>query len=120
MRTHVGHLSRGVAIYGAGDALIQLVNLLLVAVYVKGGYLGPVDYGALAVILSIETFTKVVSRLGLDGAYMRAYHDRTDNGTLARLTSTLLFSVLGFNAVLAITAIGISSWLARTRIAGAT
>ena len=112
MRTHVGHLSRGVAIYGAGDALLQLVNLLLIPVYVKGGYLGPVDYGALAVILSIETFTKVISRLGLDGAYMRAYHDRTDNGTLRRLTSTLLFSVLGFNAVLAVTAIGASPWLA--------
>ena len=112
MRTHVGHLSRGVAIYGTGDALIQLVNLLLIPVYVKGGYLGLVDYGALAVILSIETFTRVVSRLGLDGAYMRAYHDRTDNGTLRRLTSTLLFSVLGFNGVLAVAAIGVSSWLA--------
>ncbi len=112
MRTHVGHLSKGVAIYGTGDALIQVVNLLLVAVYVKGGYLGPVDYGALAVILSIETFTRVVSRLGLDGAFMRAYHDRSNDGTLPRLTSTLLYTVLGFNAVLAALAIGASQWIA--------
>jgi O-antigen/teichoic acid export membrane protein len=112
VRTHVGHLSKGVAIYGTGDALIQLVNLLLVAVYVKGGYLGPVDYGALAVIISIETFTRVVSRLGLDGAYMRAYHDRAEDGTLPRLTSTLLYAVLGFNAALAAIAIAGSAWLA--------
>ena len=39
MRESVGHLSKGVAIYGAGDAAIQVVKLLLLAVYVKGGYL---------------------------------------------------------------------------------
>lgn len=112
MRTHVGHLTKGVAIYGTGDALIQVVNVLLVPVYVKGGYLGPVDYGALAVILSIETFTKVISRLGVDGAYMREYHDRMANGTLTRLTSTLLLAVLGFNGVLAAVGIAVSWSLA--------
>ena len=88
MRTQVGHLSKGVAIYGAGDAAMQVINLLLVPVYVKGGFLGPVDYGALGVIVGVETFAKVISRFGLDGAYMRAYHDRADAGTLPRLTST--------------------------------
>lgn len=118
MRTHVGHLSKGIAIYGAGDALIQVVNLLLVAVYVKGGYLGPVDYGALGVIVAIETFAKVISRFGLDGAYMRAYHDRTDTGTLPRLTSTLLFFVLAVNAAMALVAITGSSWLAGRLLEG--
>jgi O-antigen/teichoic acid export membrane protein len=112
VRTHVGHLSKGVAIYGAGDALIQVVNLLLIAVYVKGGYLGLVDYGALGVIVAIETFAKVISRFGLDGAYMRAYHDRSEAGTLARLTSTLLYFVLAVNAVVAVAAIAGSSWIA--------
>ena len=118
MRTHVGHLSRGVAIYGAGDAAIQVVNLLLVAVYVKGGYLGAVDYGALGVIIAIETFAKVLSRLGLDGAYMRAYHDRVDAGTLPRLTSTLLFFLLAVNAAMAVAAITGSSWLAGRLLEG--
>ena len=33
MRKSVGHLSKGVAIYGAGDAAMQVVKLLLLAVY---------------------------------------------------------------------------------------
>lgn len=118
MRTHVGHLSRGVAIYGAGDAAIQIVNLLLLAVYVKGGYLGPVDYGALGVIIAIETFAKVLSRFGLDGAYMRAYHDRIDDGTLPRLTSTVLFFLLVVNAAMAVAAITGSSWLSGRLLEG--
>ena len=118
MRTHVGHLSKGVAIYGAGDAAIQVVNLLLIPVYVKGGFLGPVDYGALGVIVGIETFAKIISRFGLDGAYMRAYHDREDAGTLPRLTSTLLFFVLGTNAVMALLAISASPWLSRGLLDG--
>jgi hypothetical protein len=48
VRDSVRHLSKGVAIYGAGDAISQVVNLLLVSVYVKGGYLQKEDFGALA------------------------------------------------------------------------
>ena len=49
---------------------------LLLAVYVKGGFLTTVDYGALALIGAIEAFAKVISRWGLDGAFMRYYHER--------------------------------------------
>lgn len=92
MRDRVRHLSTGVAIYGAGDAAIQIVNFLLLAVYVKGGFLRDVDYGALAVILAIEAFAKVVSRWGLDGAFMRYFHERGD--ALPRMASTILGFIL--------------------------
>ena len=108
MRKHVGYLTKGVAIYGAGDAAIQIVNLLLLAVYVRGGFLGAADYGALASLIAVETLAKVLSRFGLDGAFMRFYHDRTGDGTLARLTSTLVFFLLAVNAAIAVAAIALA------------
>jgi O-antigen/teichoic acid export membrane protein len=111
VRTRVRHLTKGVAIYGAGDAAIQVVNLLLVAVYVQGGFLGAADYGALGLIIAVETFTKVVSRFGLDGSFMRMYHDRSADGTLGRLTSTLVYFLLAVNGVLSVAAILSAPWI---------
>lgn len=100
MRERLKHLTTGVAIYGAGDVAIQLVNFALLAVYVKGGFLTNVDFGALALVGALEGFAKVVSRWGLDGAFMRYYHDRAERtDELARLASTILWFVLGANTV---------------------
>lgn len=100
MRDSVKHLSKGVAIYGAGDAAIQVVKILLVAVYVKGGYLVKADYGALALIGGFEAVLKVVSRWGLDGAFMRFFHDRDEHGTLPRLTSTIVWFTLAVDSLI--------------------
>jgi O-antigen/teichoic acid export membrane protein len=99
VRKSVGHLSKGVAIYGAGDAAMQVVKLLLLAVYVKGGHLIEDDYGALATIVAIEMLAKLVSRWGLDGAFMRYYHDRPAGGPLERLTSTIVWFTLAADLV---------------------
>jgi O-antigen/teichoic acid export membrane protein len=92
VRDYVRKLGTGVAIYGAGDAAIHVVNFGLLAVYVKGGFLTRTDYGALAIILAIEAFARVISRWGLDGAFMRYYHDRGDG--LPRLASTIIWFLL--------------------------
>ena len=84
MRDRLKHLTKGVAIYGAGDAAISVVNFLLLAVYVKRGFLTAVDYGALATLGSLEAFIKVVNRWGLDGAFMRFYHEREDGAPRQR------------------------------------
>lgn len=97
MRERLKHLTTGVAIYGAGDAAIQIVNVALLAVYVKGGFLTAVDYGALAIIVALEAFAKVTSRLGLDGAFMRYYHDRGEQ--LPQLASTIVWFLLAVNVV---------------------
>ena len=54
MRDHVRQLSAGVAIYGAGDAAISVVNFLLLPAYIR--FLTRDDYGALLILISIETF----------------------------------------------------------------
>lgn len=97
MRERLKHLTTGVAIYGAGDAAIQIVNVTLLAVYVKGGFLTTLDYGALAMIGAIEAFAKVLSRLGLDGSFMRYFHERGDR--LPRMASTIAWFLLACNVV---------------------
>ena len=109
MRDRVKQLTTGVAIYGAGDAAIQVVNLALLAVYVKGGFLSTVDYGALALIGALEAFMKVASRLGLDGAFMRYYHERGD--LLPRMASTIIWFLLAANVLLFGAAAGLSGLL---------
>ena len=111
MRESVRHLSKGVAIYGAGDAAIQVVNLLLLAVYVKGDYLSSSDYGALALVLAVEMMAKVVARWGLDGAFMRFYHERPAGGPLEQLTSTIVWFTFAADAIVFGGLLVASGWL---------
>jgi O-antigen/teichoic acid export membrane protein len=110
VREKLGHLGKGVAIYGAGDAAVNVVNFLLLAVYVKFGYLDTNDYGAIALITAFEAIAKIVSRLGLDGAFMRHYHDRTAGGPLERMTSTIVWFLLGVNILVFAPALALSGW----------
>ena len=111
MREKLGHLGKGVAIYGAGDAAVNVVNFLLLAVYVKFGYLDTNDYGAIAVITAFEGIAKIVSRVGLDGAFMRHYHDRPTGGPLERMTSTIVWFLVAVNIVLFAPALALSGWV---------
>ncbi len=112
VRTHARTLATGVAIYGAGDAAVTVVNFLLLPVYVRT--LSPRDYGALLILISIETFVKIVNRWGLDGAFMRYYPDRADGEPRQRLTSTLALFLLGVDGVLLAAALAGSSSVAST------
>ena len=112
MRERLRHLSTGVAIYGAGDVAVAVVGLLLIPVYIRGGYLVATDYGALAVLVALETFLKVIFRWGLDGAFMRSYHDREDGRAQQRLASTILWFMLASDAVLLTALLASSDWLA--------
>jgi len=106
------HLGKGVVIYGAGDAAIQVVNLMLLPIYVKYDILTAVDYGALALILSVETFAKVLTRWGLDGAFMRFYFDRDEGEPRRRMTGTIVWFMTLANGVLLIPALAGANWLA--------
>lgn len=99
------------AIYGAGDAAMQIVNLLLLAVYVKYDYLIEEDYGAIALIIAVEMVAKVVSRWGLDGAFMRFFHESPTGGPLERLTSTIVWFTLGADVIVFAAALAASGWI---------
>jgi O-antigen/teichoic acid export membrane protein len=109
VRDRIRRLSTGVAIYGAGDAAVQLVNFALLPVYVKFGFLTGVDYGALAVIAALEAFARVLSRLGLDGAFMRYFHDGGD--ALPRFASTLIWFLLAVDLVWLSAGLAASGWI---------
>ena len=112
MRGPAKHLTTGVAIYGAGEAITTVVNFLLLGVYVKYDILTPVDYGALALILAAETFAKVMSRWGLDGAFMRFYHDREEGPARRRMTSSIVWFMVVANGTLTAAALAASPWIA--------
>jgi O-antigen/teichoic acid export membrane protein len=98
-------------VYGAGDAAFQVVNLLLLPVYVKLGFLNEHDYGALALILAVEGVAKIVSRCGLDGAFMRYFHDRPAGGALETMTSTIVWFLVAVNAVVFGGLFAASGWI---------
>ncbi len=100
MRERLRHLSRGVAIYGAGDAAVTLVNFFLLPIYVRFAFLTAADFGALALIGSLEAFAKVINRWGLDGAFMRYYHEREEGPARQRMASTIVWFMLLANGVI--------------------
>jgi O-antigen/teichoic acid export membrane protein len=112
LRDRLKHLTKGVAIYGAGDAAISIVNFLLLPVYVKFSFLTAADYGALATLGSVEAFAKVLNRWGLDGAFMRFYHEREPGAARQRMASTILWFLLAADGVLLALALLISGRLA--------
>lgn len=111
MRDTIKHLSKGVAIYGAGDAAIQVVKILLLAVYVKREFLVEADYGALGLIGAIEMVARIVSRWGLDGAFMRYFHERPTGGSIERLTSTIVWFILAADIAVFGAAFAASGWI---------
>ena len=94
----IRELSKNLAIYGLGDVAIQIVNFLLLRVYVH--YLTPADYGILALLGSVEAIAKLFFRWGLDGSFMRFWYDCEDGGARQRLSSTIFFFLLGLNGLL--------------------
>jgi O-antigen/teichoic acid export membrane protein len=99
VRAPAKDLTKGVAIYGAGDAIIAVVNFFLLGVYVKFEILTAADYGALALILAAETFAKIATRWGLDGAFMRFYYERAEGQERRRMASTIVWFLLAANIV---------------------
>ena len=99
----IRELSKNLAIYGLGDVAIQLVNFLLLRVYVE--YLTKEDYGVLALLGSVEAITKLFFRWGVDGSFMRLWYDYPDERGRQRLSSTLFIFLLVLNGVLLVGAV---------------
>lgn len=99
MRKPLGALTKDVAIYGAGDIAVTAMGYLLLPLYLR--VLTPADYGALALLLVVETVSKILFRFGLDGAFMRYYLDCEDAAARRRLGSTLVWFLAAAGGALA-------------------
>lgn len=98
MRQKISELSRNLAIYGLGDVAISVLNFLLLPIYVL--YLSPEDYGALALLGSVEVIAKIFFRWGLDGSFMRFFYDYDDPAQRQRMASSIFLFLLVVNGVL--------------------
>jgi O-antigen/teichoic acid export membrane protein len=106
----IRELTKNLAIYGLGDVATQVVNFLLLGVYVQ--YLSQEDYGVLALLGSVEAITKLFFRWGVDGSFMRFWYDCGDDRARQRLASTLFFFLLAVNGVLLAAAVPFAPVLA--------
>jgi O-antigen/teichoic acid export membrane protein len=77
--------------YGTADVLPRVVDLALLPLYTT--FLTPSDYGALALLLLLSTFLKILFRLGLDSGFLRIHYDLKDEASQKRFAgTTALFS----------------------------
>ena len=111
-------LSKNLAIYGLGDVAISVINLLLLPVYVR--FLSPGDYGALALLGTVEVIAKIVFRMGLDGSFMRFFYDYQEAAARRRLASTIFFFLLAANGLLLAGSLLLSPVLSRALFDGTT
>jgi len=109
------HLTKGVAIYGAGDAILQVVNFFLLGIYVHYNLLTTADFGALGALTAVEAFIKVINRWGLDGAFMRFYLERDAGEPRRRMASSIALFLIGANSLLLALGLVGASWLANVR-----
>ena len=88
MFNNVRRISRQLFAYGTADVFVLAVSFLLLPIYTR--VLSPREYGALALLLVLEAFLKIVNRWGLDAAFLRLYYEepspeqrKTLGGTIA-------------------------------------
>jgi O-antigen/teichoic acid export membrane protein len=113
VRKTLGSLTKDVAIYGAGDIAVTAVSYLLLPFYLD--VLSHSDYGALAMLLVVETVSKILFRFGLDGAFMRYYLDCETDAQRRELGGTLcVFLVVASGALMLLGQVAagpVAAWL---------
>src|SRR5687768_15102862 len=83
MFNNVRRISRQLFAYGTADVLALAISFLLLPIYTR--VLSPREYGALGLLLVFEAVLKIISRWGLDAAFLRFYfeHPEEERKTLA-------------------------------------
>jgi O-antigen/teichoic acid export membrane protein len=94
---------------------VSAISFLLLPIYIR--HLSTQDYGALALLIAVEAVSKIAFRWGLDGAFMRYYHD-PPGGDVQRLASTLFLFLGGASGVLLAAALVSSHRLAQHLFGG--
>jgi O-antigen/teichoic acid export membrane protein len=90
-------LARNLAIYGLGDVATNIVSFLLLPLYVH--FLTPADYGAIALLYSVEVVAKILFRWGIDASFMRFWYDCETDRDRQRLASTVFWFLFVANGL---------------------
>jgi O-antigen/teichoic acid export membrane protein len=106
-------LFKNLVVYGLGDAANSIVGMLLLPLYLN--YLTIDNFGALAMLGTVEVVTKLTFRWGVDGSFMRLYYDCETQTERQRLASTIFWFLAAVNGTLLIVALAalpfVSIWL---------
>ena len=92
MFNNVRRISRQLFAYGTADVLVLAISFLLLPIYTR--VLSPREYGALALLLVFEAVLKIISRWGMDAAFLRFYYEHP-----AEERRTLAGTIAGFFAI---------------------
>lgn len=106
-------LARNLAIYGLGDVATNIVSFLLLPLYVH--FLTPSDYGAIALLYSVEVVAKILFRWGIDASFMRFWYDCETERDRQRLASTVFWFLFAGNGVILTVAL-VAAPLITTRV----
>jgi O-antigen/teichoic acid export membrane protein len=104
------HLFADLMIYGMGDVATTLVGFLLLYFFTL--VLTTADYGALALLLTVELVMKIGFRWGVDASFMRLYYECQDQSDRQRLASTTFFFLALVNGTILALALAVSPPLA--------
>lgn len=104
LSAHLRRLGSQALVYGTADVFTSAVSFALLPLFTR--LLTPADYGALGILQLVSSVTKILFRLGLDGAFLRVHFDQEDEAARRRLAGTaLLFSALAGTLLLALVAL---------------
>lgn len=90
------------AVYGLTSVLSQVITFFLLPLYTS--YLGPGDYGIVAMLALTSAVYQPLANLGLSSAIFRRFNTTKDEGERQLVLSSALFAVLGTSTLLFATA----------------
>ncbi len=97
--SHLRKLFQQSAVYGAADVFSQVTSVLLIPVFTA--YMGPEEYGDLAILALFGAVAKIAFRLGLDAGFFRVYYDNGPEITRRLAGSVALFAAVSGAALFA-------------------
>lgn len=99
-RARRGGLPKDVLIYGIGGAAAQIVNLVFLPIFTR--IFTPGEFGALDLLLTVNSIGSLIALAGLNSAVFYRYRQTDDVAQRRRLVGTALTLALVFGAIIAI------------------
>jgi len=118
MRAEILSLGRSSLVYGTGQVLLRVINLLLLPVFTS--YLTPVDYGVVSVLTLATFFLAPVFALGIPSAIGLFYFDDAEPAARSRIITTAATVLAVSGGVLVLAGAATAPWLVGILFPGAT